>query len=84
MLDDPKNAMPIRYVHTLLFDCPNCNRPVAFAIVSDEQNFESTDAKKYHVQCHHCLKETEFVGVMAKRHWVVDWSTSQRPAATAG
>lgn len=75
--------MTVEYVHMLLFACPNCGQPIAFAAVSDEQNFESTDARKYRVQCRNCLKDDEFVGVMAKRHWVDGWPTNQKSVATA-
>jgi transcription elongation factor Elf1 len=64
--------MRVQYVHTLLFDCPNCNHPVSVSLVT-ERVFEFTDAKKYRIECGHCWRATELSGVMAKRHWVEEW-----------
>lgn len=73
----------IRYVHTLVFLCPQCAEPVAVAEVRAEQNLENADATMYRARCVHCDHEFDILGVMAKVHWVNEWPAARIAAAGA-
>jgi hypothetical protein len=60
------------YVHTLLFECPDCNLPVAISHMSSHGSLESVDADTLEIKCHYC-GTSEVVAVMAKRHYVDAW-----------
>jgi hypothetical protein len=38
----------MRYVHTLLFDCPRCKFPIAISLIKEEQNLEEIDVETLH------------------------------------
>ena len=42
--------MATRFVHTLLFACPECNLPVAVSRISKEKNLEGVDAEQLHIR----------------------------------
>ncbi|MGB7729347.1 MAG: hypothetical protein WBL50_15050 [Candidatus Acidiferrum sp.] len=65
--------MATRFVHTLLFVCPECNLPVAISRVSEEKNFEGVDAEQLQLRCSYCEKVSDTTAVTAKRHYVVEW-----------
>jgi hypothetical protein len=70
-----------RYVHTLVFICPECAAPVAISEVRPEKNPENVDAKTYRIVCVNCENTSELIGVMAKGHWVNEWSAARSAAA---
>lgn len=42
------------YVHTLLFDCPECKLPIAISLIKEEQTLEEIDAETLSIMCTHC------------------------------
>jgi hypothetical protein len=66
--------MAARYVHVLLFVCPECNLPVAISRVSTEKNLEGVDAEMLHITCSYCEASFNAIIVTALRHYVEDWS----------
>lgn len=67
--------MADRFVHTLLFACPECNLPVAISRISKEKNLEGVDAEKLHIRCSYCEKVSDITAVTAKKHYVEEWPT---------
>ena len=65
--------MATRFVHTLLFACPECNLPVAISRVSKEKNFEGVDAENLRIRCSHCERMSDTTAVMTKKHYVEEW-----------
>jgi hypothetical protein len=65
--------MAARFVHTLLFACPECNLPVAISRVSKEKNFEGVDAENLRIRCSYCETVSDTTAVTAKKHYVEDW-----------
>jgi hypothetical protein len=66
--------MAVRYVHVLLFVCPECNLPVAISRVSNDKNLEGVDAERLNITCSHCKASSTTTTVTAKRHWVDEWA----------
>lgn len=64
----------VRYVHVLLFVCPDCNLPVSISRVSNEKNLETVDAEHFRMACGYCEKSSELTAVEAKRHYVEEWA----------
>jgi hypothetical protein len=44
----------VRYVHLLLFACPDCNLPVSISRVSNEKDLETVDAEHLRITCSYC------------------------------
>jgi hypothetical protein len=57
------------FVHVLLFECPECFRPVSSAIATSERNLENTDGRSFVIHCE-CGWTGNLLGLKAKRHWV--------------
>jgi hypothetical protein len=66
--------IPARYIHVLLFVCPDCNLPVSISRVSNEKNLETVDAERLHITCSYCDSSADVTAVTAKRHYVEDWT----------
>ena len=66
--------MATRYVHILLFVCPECNFPVAISHVSNEKNLEGVDAERLDLTCSYCKASFNATIVTAKRHYVEEWA----------
>jgi hypothetical protein len=69
--------MATRFVHVLLFVCPDCNLPVAISRVSSERNLETVDAvdaERLHIACGYCDRSSDVTAVTAKRHYVEQWT----------
>jgi transcription elongation factor Elf1 len=62
-----------KYVHMLLFACPECNLPVAISRVSNEKNLEKIDSEFLHIICSYCGKSSDVTAVAAKAHFVEEW-----------
>jgi transcription elongation factor Elf1 len=65
--------MSARYVHTLLFACPDCNLPVAISHVSNRGNLEAIDAESLPVKCRYCGTSSQMIAATAKRHYIDEW-----------
>lgn len=63
----------MRYAHTLLFECPDCQLPVAITRVSYEKSLEDIDGLALEMTCSYCLAESKVLAVAAKQHYVADW-----------
>jgi hypothetical protein len=61
-----------RFVHVLLFECPQCANPSASAMPSAERNLEKVDGASIPIQCF-CGGSGDLVGIEARRHWVELW-----------
>lgn len=64
---------PEPFVHILLFQCPSCSSPVSSAIATAERNQEETDVRSFALRCD-CGWNGAQMGLLAKRHWVDNWS----------
>jgi uncharacterized protein YbaR (Trm112 family) len=67
-----------RYIHTLVFVCPNCERPITIYRAREEQNTEMLAAQTFHISCEQCNNPFEVIGGLAKAH-----SVDQLPARPA-
>ena len=65
----------MRYAHTLLFVCRNCDLPIAVSRISQEPNLESVESTTIRIRCDYCFNVFEVDGYTAQMHWVTDWST---------
>jgi hypothetical protein len=63
----------MRYTHTLLFTCPECNLPVSVSRISHAKNLEDIEGRLVRIKCGYCEKTSDFIGTTAKTHWVSDW-----------
>jgi hypothetical protein len=52
-----------QYVHSLDFECPNCNEPISTSLPSCERSIE--DQLQFHLICRNCKLETQAFGAMA-------------------
>jgi uncharacterized protein YlaI len=62
-----------RFVHTLLFVCPECGSPVAISRVTQGKDLELVDAERLQIKCSFCDKSSDAIGVAAKRHYLDEW-----------
>jgi hypothetical protein len=60
------------YVYFLLFQCNQCNEPVAVAAKKQVLNLEEIDGATYVVKCR-CGWSESLVGVEALAYWVGPW-----------
>jgi len=61
-----------QFAHVLLFDCPQCGRPMASACASTKKSLEDADAHWFNPHCH-CGWTGDVTGIVALRHWVEPW-----------
>ena len=69
----------MRYVHTLLFDCPQCKFPIAISLIKEQQNLEEIDAETLFIMCSHCQHAFSTLAITAKRHYVDEWPFKNLP-----
>jgi uncharacterized protein YlaI len=65
--------LAMRYAHTLLFVCPDCNLPIAVSRISHAKNCEGIDGLAMRVKCVYCEQSSDLLAVTAKTHWVTEW-----------
>jgi hypothetical protein len=70
------------FAHVLLFACPQCERPLASACVTDKQNLEEADAHFFNPHCH-CGWSGAVIGLEAVKHWVQPWRAFTAEVGTA-
>jgi len=70
--------MAVRYAHTLLFVCPDCNRSVSVTRVNDDKNLQALEEYQFQLTCVTCQKDFERLGRSAAAH-----SVQKRKAAAA-
>jgi hypothetical protein len=61
-----------QFAHVMLFQCPQCGRPLASACASTEQSLEGADAHWFNPRCH-CGWTGSVIGMTAVKHWVESW-----------
>jgi Zn finger protein HypA/HybF involved in hydrogenase expression len=66
----------LRYAHTLVFACPECNLPVSTTRVSHEQDSQSIDKQKLNLWCPYCHSSSDLLAGAAKRHYVGEWPSA--------
>ena len=71
--------MTTRYVHTLLFSCPNCKLPIAIARISQDGNLEPVDDERHKIMCLYCKNSAVTIAAKAKMHWVDAWPFENLP-----
>jgi hypothetical protein len=71
--------MDVKYVHTLLFACPQCKLPVAVTRISEKRNLEAVATETVSMQCSFCAAVFETVGANAKIHFVDEWTYKNLP-----
>ena len=64
-----------RFAHVLLFECPQCGRPLASACASIAESLEQADAHWFSPHCH-CGWSGNVIGLVAIKHWVEPWASS--------
>jgi transcription elongation factor Elf1 len=73
-----------RYVHTLLFACPDCNLPIVIGRLSVDKNGENNEALL--IKCSYCGKSFKVPSQHARRRYVEEWpdavAASSRTAHT--
>jgi len=62
-----------RYVHILLFVCPDCDHPIAISHVSEKTNFEHIDDESLRIFCSYCYNFSNVTAAKARQHYVEDW-----------
>lgn len=60
-----------RYVHTLLFACPECNLPIVIGRLSTDKNGEKNEALL--IRCSYCSKSFKVPSQHARRRYVEEW-----------
>jgi hypothetical protein len=68
-----------KYVHTLLFACPNCKLPIAISQIREEGNVEDVDSIPLKIKCTHCEKSSNVIAASAKNHYVDAWPFEDWP-----
>jgi len=71
--------MTMRYVHMLLFSCPNCKLPMAVARISKDQSLEPVDGERQKLICLFCEESADIIAADAKTHWVDKWPFENLP-----
>lgn len=71
----------MRFVHTLLFACPDCAGPIVISLLSDTGNLEDVDSDYILLQCTQCKECFSLPALGARRHYVEEWE-SQNGAAS--
>jgi hypothetical protein len=72
--DMNSQTISTKYVHTLLFVCPNCQFPIAITRVSEHRNLEGIDRESLRISCSYCCGLSfDVVAIQAKKHYVLDW-----------
>jgi hypothetical protein len=61
-----------RFVHVMLFECPDCTLAIPLALTRDRRNFEDSDGHAFTLRCS-CGWSGVLLGVLARRHWVEGW-----------
>ena len=67
--------MSDRYVHTLVFTCPNCEAALACSFINDSRNPEDVDAKLFSLRCDICGLLTDMLGAEAMRNYTSEWTS---------
>lgn len=71
--------MGSRYVHTLLFVCPECRAPISASHVDERGNVEGVALKSLRLNCHVCHRAFDVLAVAARRHYVDHWPFESLP-----
>jgi hypothetical protein len=71
--------MTMRYVHTLLFSCPNCKLPIAAARISKDESLEPVDGERQKLICLYCEESADIIATDVKMHWVDKWPFENLP-----
>ena len=70
----PARKGRMRFIHMLLFECPECNCPVATAQITDHQ-LEAVDGMIFQLRCDHCVQSFQVLGHTKKRHFIFNSDT---------
>ena len=65
----------MRYAHTLLFVCSDCNLPISVSRISHEKNLEDVQSRIIEIRCDYCQNKFGVKAYTAKMHWVTEWET---------
>jgi hypothetical protein len=68
------------FVHMLLFECPGCGGPIATMLNCEHGSVEETDKQEIRLRCGSCDSTRRFIGLLAKRHFVIEWEFGPRIA----
>lgn len=60
----------VRYAHTFLFACPNCNFPIATSRIANQKNLEPLEGETFKIRCAHCGAVSNISGLLSKMHFV--------------
>ena len=62
-----------RFVHILVFACPQCRLPIAVSRLSPKKTFDEFDGQRFCATCEFCAKVFDVQAHTAKRHLVESW-----------
>jgi hypothetical protein len=68
------------FIHILVFQCPECERPVVEWLLSSLRNPESIDAATLDLKCS-CGWSAAWLGARARRHLVLGWPSASEPSS---
>lgn len=66
----------MRYAHTLLFICPDCNLPISVSRITHHKDLEHIESMLVRIKCDYCANAVEVRARTAKMHWVTAWEAS--------
>ena len=78
--------MGIRFLHTLIFVCPNCAQTIEVSQVRAEMNLETLDRLLIDLTCERCHKTHKRFGITAMKHLAMPCSEKpdvEQPSHTA-
>jgi hypothetical protein len=73
------------FLHVLLFQCPQCDEPIATVKSTMHRSLEKIDASEMELTCN-CLWTGKILGMEAKRHIVLNWdgtAATRNPTTTS-
>jgi hypothetical protein len=77
------NASAPAFLHILVFQCPQCGKPIVESLLSPMRSLESIDSARVDLKCS-CGWSDRRLGAQARRHFVLPWSPSDEPSAPGG
>ena len=61
-----------KFLHLLVFRCPQCGNPMSAWTLSEMQSLETVDASAFDLKCE-CGWSENWLGLKARRHWAEPW-----------
>jgi hypothetical protein len=68
-----------KYVHTMVFACPDCGLPVVIGVMSVHGNRAATSSEWHNIKCCFCEKAFRVVVSTAREHYIAVWEDAVIP-----